>query len=636
MLARYFGHLIILKKQTIWLFTLLLYVAMQPVFGQGNSSFEKKIGKQIIRECIQSGEDCEAVTDSIFSVANAELPEEDYIRFILDVSYAYFKASDFDKSFTILKQAEELTEESDYSLNGEISRRFSLLYFYEGNMDTAMILVGRSLELFTEAKDTGKLAKAVLYRGQIQKEKGFYDQALVDYLEAIDLFRQMQDSVNVAIVLGEMATIYAMTDDNPKAIEYGKRAAKIFKDMGNQEHNYAYIALNLANNLSYSGKPDTAIILLNEVIDIFKRDGDLYLQINAIAQLSRAYYEKGEIRQALEIMNEANDLDPEAQYIGQSIYNYQLMGRMYRDISAWPSAIIYYRKSYQLHQQLGLNDELRTLLEDLVVAYDTIQQIDSAYKYLTELELLKDSLYSIDKANKINELKAEYEADFKEEQLRNNAREIDLLEKSNTAKTQRNITLVIILIVVLALTISIISRQRHRIRVNRLLAQESEKTHKAELQVKAAERAQLQEELKHRQKELANQALLIAEKNELLRSFRSEVEKASKEDSSPTGSLKSISRQMERAENQQGDWDKFMALFKDVHPELLGKLAQTNPDLTHNDIRLLALMKMGFSNKEISDILHVTEESLKKARYRLRKKLGLEAQASIHQFIQSI
>ena len=117
------------------------------------------------------------------------------------------------------------------------------------------------------------------------------------------------------------------------------------------------------------------------------------------------------------------------------------------------------------------------------------------------------------------------------------------------------------------------------------------------LKSQEAEKQQLEDSLKHRSQELANQALLIAEKNELLRAFRSEVDEIKQQETESKNALQNISRKMERAENQQGDWDKFMRLFKDVHPELWTNLAHVHPDLTHNDMRLLALMKMNFSNK---------------------------------------
>ena len=77
-------------------------------------------------------------------------------------------------------------------------------------------------------------------------------------------------------------------------------------------------------------KPDSAITILEEVIPIFKSEGNLYLQMNALAQLSRAYYKKGQIELALATMDSSNALDPNQQYLSQAIYNYQLMGKNVR------------------------------------------------------------------------------------------------------------------------------------------------------------------------------------------------------------------------------------------------------------------------------------------------------------------
>ena len=607
-------------------------------FGlSAQSDFDPREAMKSIRTCFSESDNCSALEDSLLKVASVELEASDENKFLLKLSYTHIQFADYPGARRVIEQARSVAEESGISiLIAETHRYSALLEYYEGQLDSALSSLSAAVRFFSDERDSLKMGQVYTFRGQILRERGYYSQALEEYLVALDLFDQMSDDVNKANVLGEMATLYAMSGENNKAIEYGRKAAGVFQSIPDKEHSFAYVSLNLANNLNYAEKPDSAILILDEVIPIFESEGDLYLLMNAKAQLGRAYYKKGEIAKALSILEESNAMDPENQYVAQSRYNYHLMGRMYSDIDAWPSALAYMRKSYRLHQQTGLNDELKSLLEDMAVAFENLGQNDSALKYLRAYQEVSDSLYTIEEKNRLNELKAQYETDLKEEQLRNKTKEIELLERSNEIKTQRNINLAIILVVVLALTIAIISRQRNSIRLNKLLTDQKQKAHDAELQAREAERLQLEEDLKRRQGELANQALLIAEKNELLRSFRNEVEKAGEKDESSNASLRSISRKMERAENQQGDWDKFMQLFRDVHPELLSQLAQASADLTHNELRLLALMKMGFSNKEIADILHVTEGGLKKARYRLRKKLNLEAQANLHQYIQNI
>ena len=587
-----------------------------------------------LQECLSTDQEC-PVQEQWFVDGKAALPSGEYIRFIYKISECYYRQSRFETASDLIGKAQlEAIAIGDSSLLAEGDRRISLLLFYQGDYQEALHMTDKLLGFYRRQQDTFRIAKGTLYRGQILKQLGNYTASLENYLQALDLFKALEDTANIADALGELSTLYAMSNENKKAIEYGFEAATIFKSLPGHEGDYAYVSLNLANNLSYDGFPDSAITILKEVIPIFQAENNRYLHMNAVAQLGRAYHEKGDHQKAIEILEQSNALDPEMNFIFQAIYNQHLMGRIYLEMEEPENALIYFKQSYRLHQEVGMNDETQPLMLDLANTYEYIGQSDSALKYYKAFQVVADSLYSVEKQNKLNELKAEYEAELREEQLRNQEREIELLEKSNEAKTQRNITLGVILLVVFLLAITIIQRQRHAIRMNKLLSEEKQKALEAEMQAQEAERLQLEEDLKHRKRELANQALLIAEKNELMRSFRSDLENVDSDESDTFRSLRSISRKMERAENQQGDWDKFMRLFKDVHPELWTKLVETHLDLTHNELRLLALMRMGFTNKEIANILHITEGGLKKARYRLRKKMQLDAQSNLHQYIQ--
>ena len=53
------------------------------------------------------------------------------------------------------------------------------------------------------------------------------------------------------------------------------------------------------------------------------------------------------------------------------------------------------------------------------------------------------------------------------------------------------------------------------------------------------------------------------------------------------------------------------------------KLKKEYPNLTAYDLRLCIYLKAGLSTKEIATILNITPDSVKKAKHRLRKKLGL-------------
>ena len=77
-------------------------------------------------------------------------------------------------------------------------------------------------------------------------------------------------------------------------------------------------------------------------------------------------------------------------------------------------------------------------------------------------------------------------------------------------------------------------------------------------------------------------------------------------------------------------------VLKEMDRQFIQKAETMYPSLSHNDIRLMTLIRMGFSSGDISKMLNITMDSLHKSRYRLRKKLGLGGGQSLEAFINSI
>ncbi|MEM6347582.1 MAG: helix-turn-helix transcriptional regulator, partial [Bacteroidota bacterium] len=77
----------------------------------------------------------------------------------------------------------------------------------------------------------------------------------------------------------------------------------------------------------------------------------------------------------------------------------------------------------------------------------------------------------------------------------------------------------------------------------------------------------------------------------------------------------------------------FRKHFESVHPNLIQGLNRKHPELTKNEFKLIALLRLNLSSKEISAILGISPDSVKIARYRLRKKLGLSNQEDLFQFL---
>jgi len=83
------------------------------------------------------------------------------------------------------------------------------------------------------------------------------------------------------------------------------------------------------------------------------------------------------------------------------------------------------------------------------------------------------------------------------------------------------------------------------------------------------------------------------------------------------------------------DWENFKLMFDEVHPNFFVVLKERYPDLGNAELKLSALLRLNMNLKESSKVLGISPDSVKTARYRLRKKLNLEHDHNLVDFFIS-
>ena len=145
----------------------------------------------------------------------------------------------------------------------------------------------------------------------------------------------------------------------------------------------------------------------------------------------------------------------------------------------------------------------------------------------------------------------------------------------------------------------------------------------------------LEDELVNKNNELMIQISAVARRNQAIQSFLSELD-AQKEqlgDRYPNKLYKKLHGLMEEALDDKEDWLLFEAYFKNAHQHFLERLNQKYPDLTPGDLRICCLLRMNLSTKEIASLLNIGVRSVELRRYRLRKRLGLEGETNLVEFL---
>lgn len=165
---------------------------------------------------------------------------------------------------------------------------------------------------------------------------------------------------------------------------------------------------------------------------------------------------------------------------------------------------------------------------------------------------------------------------------------------------------------------------------------------KKEKEVMRLRNAQLEVELKHKAGELADNAMNLVQKNDILIEIDSQMQELSesvrREDAKAhiTKKIADIRHGIKINMSDNASWDKFQENFNLVYDNFTQKLMEQFPDLKKNDLKLCVYLRMGLSSKEMASLLNSSVRSIETARYRLRKKLRIEQGDNLSDFIQSL
>ncbi len=138
----------------------------------------------------------------------------------------------------------------------------------------------------------------------------------------------------------------------------------------------------------------------------------------------------------------------------------------------------------------------------------------------------------------------------------------------------------------------------------------------------------LKQDIESKNRELATSTMSLIKKNEFLSSIKNKLRK---EDNSQ--SLKEIIRIIDNNLNSTDDWKLFEEAFNNADKGFLKKIKKRHQGLTPNDLRLCAYLRLNLSSKEIAPLLNISPRSVEVKRYRLRKKMNLEHETSLANYI---
>jgi ligand-binding sensor domain-containing protein/DNA-binding CsgD family transcriptional regulator len=144
---------------------------------------------------------------------------------------------------------------------------------------------------------------------------------------------------------------------------------------------------------------------------------------------------------------------------------------------------------------------------------------------------------------------------------------------------------------------------------------------------------QLSQDVDNKNRELAVSTMSLNSKNELLAFIKEDLKKTSQNDSN---NIKSVISTINKNITEEDSWNVFKEAFDNADKDFLKRIKQLHPLLTANDLRLCAYLRLNLSSKEIAPLFNISVRSVEIKRYRLRKKMDLQHENGLVEYILAV
>lgn len=494
-------------------------------------------------------------------------------------------------------------------------------------------------EKYTKANEQKDAVRAGIYlqqMGQICYHFGHYPQALDFHLQAGKLFKANQKKDLLAENLNDLGVLYYYNRQRNLARQHYDEAFTIYKSTQND--------LGMANTLGKIGQLYEKQQKYDSAFTYQRQAMSHYQKINNRQGMSKIYENIGSIYEDLARYDSAYFYYQQSFTINQKTKNHiaqievlNNLGDVLRKTGKLKEGLVFSKKALDLALVSKETYQLSGAYRDIAKGFNLMGRNDSAFHYLELSRKTALDIYDENSNKQLALLQVMYDITKKNNEIE---------QLNNARKTNQIIGFAIGIVTILlaALATVIISRQRLKIKSERFLNEEKNHVYETQktlmevaLRNKVLEEENLKNLLEIKTKELSSHTLHVIQKNQLLEKLYHRLEEMIKDDRrDPKRQLRQIMQEINQSFNHDQYWEEFRGIFEQVHQSFFDKLKATSENLTANDLRLIALLKMNLTSGDISSLLGISQDSLRVVRYRLRKKLNLAQGDSLSAFIQAL
>lgn len=480
-----------------------------------------------------------------------------------------------------------------------------------------------ALATFTEARDLyqelGKQERVSALLNNMsncERRMGRYAEALELQMQSLKIKEEL--GVDGDKLCASYWNIGNITGDigNYEESNVWYRKAEAHYDSTHQEYDLARVRYNLGLNLKEMDSLDQALPIFEMAMAYYEANNFENDLAGGLDNIGEIYYEQGRYNKAQRYLERSlaiSEVNGEKSLIGLTK---RRLGLVYLKQGQLNQAEALIKSALAIAQGTQTRKTMINDYKALAQVYQAKGQLQHALTQFALYDSLKSVVWSEENMETINELEIKYQTEKKEKEIALQDKQIVLLEqKAAKVRAQRAALIFGLLALVLIFSAVYYGLQQ-------------------KFKRQALEKEKLDAELDHKRKELTSFTLQLSHKNEILEDLKNRI-KALKAGASDTYQFNRLINTIDINIKDDTNWENFKRRFEEVHKDFNKNIKMAYPKITSNELRLMALLKMNLSSKEIATLLNISQEGVKKARQRLRKKLELQPEMPLEDVVYS-
>ena len=480
----------------------------------------------------------------------------------------------------------------------EVMSDLASVYFEQDDFKNSFAFANQAKELADKNEFEVESAEISQFLAQLFFVLGEYDKSVNLSFSALKKLEELKDEIRLSESLEMIGRNYLVKGQDSLGTDYLLKAI----DLARTHDNHVTLGvamINLSNSYYINQQSRKAINLLKEGCDLLLSYKNTAPAIGiGYTNVALNYLSISELDSTLLYLNKAKAFNIKINNSRNLLNTHNAYAYYYQKINDDQNFIKSANKAYSISDDNNFRLEKQTISR-LLEEYYVTKQIDSAYKYSKIQRDISEVINSQNTLTKMAQLEM--------------MKELEIVEKEKLLEKRRR---TLISIVVLTVLVSLI-----------IVFFVLFNNYKTKVRYSNLKQKKLEDDISYKSKEMTIQLMDLTKRNELLAVVTQKLIKVSKDAQKveTKNAINKIAVDIKKA-TEGKIWEDFIVRFKEVHSDFYKNLLERFPDLSPNEQRLCAFLKLNLSTKEISSMTGQSDRSIVMARHRLRKKLGIESQ----------